>query len=463
MLSMDANWHFETKQQHAGQTVDPVTNSRGVPIYPTTSYTFNDHTHGQNLFALKEFGYIYSRLHNPTTDVFENRIAALEGGTMAVATSSGHAAQFLAVMTIAQAGDNIVSAPNLYGGTYNQWKVTVPRLGIDCRLAKDDSAEELEKMVDANTKAIYVETIGNPGFSVPDFAKIKAVCQRHGIPLIVDNTFAGAGYICRPIDHGADVVVQSATKWIGGHGTTLGGVLVDAGTFDWGNGKFPLMTEPSAAYHGLNFWEAFGPGGVVGANVCLAIRARVEGMRDIGMCPNPFGSWCLIQGVETLSLRMERACANAMEMAHWLENHPKVSWVSYLGLPSHGSHAKANQYFRPGMYGSMLTFGVKGGLEGGKAVVNGVKLASHLANVGDSKTLVIHPASTTHSQLTEAEQLSANVRPDMIRVSVGIEHIEDIKADFQQAFDQIPDGSSSGPAPPAHFTPGSFNFDLSQA
>jgi len=431
------DWRFETKQLHAGQTVDPVTLSRGVPIYATTSYLFKDHTHGSNLFALKEFGYIYSRLHNPTTDVFENRIAALEGGVMAVATSSGHAAQFLAIVTIAQAGDNIVSSPFLYGGTYNQWKVTMPRLGIDCRLAKDDSAESIEKLIDDKTKAVFVETIGNPAFSVPDFEKIKKVCVRHGIPLIVDNTFAGAGYICSPKKWGADIVVQSATKWIGGHGSVIGGVVVDCGTFDWGNGKFPLMTEPSESYHGLKFWDTFGPGGVVGANVCFAIRARVEGMRDIGMCPAAMSSWMLLQGVETLSLRMDRACDNAMQLAQWLQSHPKVSWVSYLGVPSHASHKRAVKYFRPGKFGSMLSFGVKGGLEAGIKFINSVTLASHLANVGDSKTLVIHPSSTTHSQLEPEEQVASGVSPDMIRVSVGIENIEDIKADFSQAFDLI--------------------------
>jgi len=372
---------------------------------------------------------------------------------MAVATSSGHAAQFLAIMTIAQAGDNIVSSPYLYGGTYNQWKVTVPRLGIECRLASDDKAESLEALVDSKTKALYVETIGNPGYSVPDFNKIKAVAQRHGIPLIVDNTFAGAGYICRPLEHGADIVVESTTKWIGGHGNTVGGIVVDGGTFDWANGKFPLMTEPSEAYHGLKFHDTFGPGGVLGFSCTFAIRARVEGMRDVGMCPHPMGSFMLLQGLETLSLRMDRSCENAMCLAHWLQAHPKVDWVSYVGLPSHPSHLTAKKYFRPGKFSPMLSFGVKGGVDAGIQFINSVKLASHLANVGDSKTLVIHPASTTHSQLTEEEIASSGVTPDMIRVSTGIEHIDDIIADFSQALDKIPDTAGDKISVPASALP----------
>ncbi|MFK7845274.1 MAG: O-acetylhomoserine aminocarboxypropyltransferase/cysteine synthase family protein [Rhodothermales bacterium] len=423
---------YETLQLHAGQEPDPTTKSRAVPIYATTSYTFDNAEHGANLFGLKEFGNIYTRIMNPTTDVFEKRVAALEGGLAAVATSSGQSAQFLAISTIAEAGDNIVSTSYLYGGTFNQFKVTLPRLGIRVRFANGDDANSIERLIDDKTKAIYVETIGNPRFNVPDFENISAVAKKHGIPLIVDNTFGAAGFLCRPIEHGADIVVQSATKWIGGHGTTVGGVIVDAGTFPWNNGKFPSFTQPSPGYHGLNFWEAFGPEGVLGANVAFAIRARVEGLRDLGPCQNPFGSFLLLQGLETLSLRVQRSCDNALELAKWLDAQDQVSWVSYAGLDSHPYHAQAGKYLRNG-YGAVLAFGIKGGTEAGQSFVNHVKLASHLANVGDAKTLVIHPSSTTHQQLSAEEQENSGVSADLIRVSVGIEHIEDIKADFEQA------------------------------
>ena len=424
--------HFETLQLHAGQTPDPTTKARAVPIYATTSYTFNDASHGANLFALKEFGNIYTRIMNPTTDVFEQRIAALEGGVAALATSSGQAAQFLALTTLAQAGDNIVSASYLYGGTYNQFKVTFPRLGIDVRFAEGDDPDSIEALIDDRTKALYVETIGNPRFNIPDFERIATLAERYGVPLVVDNTFGAAGYLFRPIEHGAHVVVASATKWIGGHGTTIGGVIVDAGTFPWDNGRFPIFTQPSPAYHGLNFWEVFGADGVLGVNVAFIIRARVEGLRDIGASQNPFGSFLLLQGLETLSLRVQRSCENALDLARWLKEQPQVTWVSYPGLDDHPYHDRARHYLSNG-FGAVLAFGVRGGAEAGQAFVENVKLASHLANVGDAKTLVIHPASTTHQQLAAEEQVAAGVTPDLVRVSAGIEHIDDIKADFAQA------------------------------
>lgn len=423
---------YETLQLHAGQDADSATNARAVPIYATTSFTFNDAEHGANLFALKEFGNIYTRIMNPTTDVFEKRVAALEGGLAALATSSGQAAQLLAITNIAEAGDNIVAASYLYGGTYNQFKVTLPRLGIRVKFANGDDASSIERLIDNKTKAIYVETIGNPRFNVPDFEAISAIAKANGVPLIVDNTFGAAGYLCRPIEHGADIVVESATKWIGGHGTTIGGVIVDAGTFPWDNGKFPSFTEPSPGYHGLNFWEVFGPEGVLGANVAYIIRARVEGLRDLGPCQNPFGSFLLLQGLETLSLRVQRSCDNALELAKWLGEQDDVSWVSYAGLESHPYHANAKKYLKNG-FGAVLSFGINGGAAAGKSFVDSVKLASHLANVGDAKTLVIHPSSTTHQQLSAEEQEASGVSADLIRVSVGIEHIDDLKGDFEQA------------------------------
>jgi O-acetylhomoserine (thiol)-lyase len=427
---------FETLQLHAGQRPDPTTKARAVPIYATTSYTFDDSEHGANLFALKQFGNIYTRIMNPTTDVFEQRIAALEGGVAALATASGQAAQFLALTTLAEAGDNIVSTSFLYGGTYNQFKVSFPRLGIEVRFVDGDAPADFERLIDARTKAIYLETIGNPRFNIPDFERIAEVAHRHGVPLVVDNTFGAAGYLFRPFEHGANIVVESATKWIGGHGTTIGGVIVDGGNFPWDNGRFPTFTAPSPGYHGLNFWETFGPDGVLGVNVAFIIRARVEGLRDHGPAQNPFGSFLLLQGLETLSLRVQRSCDNALALAHWLREQPQVSWVSYPGLADHPYHALASRYLRNG-FGSVLAFGVHGGLEAGQTFVNHVRLASHLANVGDAKTLVIHPASTTHQQLSLSEQLSTGVTTDLIRVSVGIEHLDDIKDDFAQALAQI--------------------------
>ncbi|MBD2488330.1 O-acetylhomoserine aminocarboxypropyltransferase/cysteine synthase family protein [Aulosira sp. FACHB-615] len=432
---MSEKYRFETLQVHAGQEPAVGSNARAVPIYQTTSYVFNDADHGARLFALQEFGNIYTRIMNPTTDVFEKRIAALEGGVAALATSSGQAAQFLAISTIAQAGDNIVSTSFLYGGTYNQFKVSLPRLGINVKFVEGDDVENFRQAIDDRTKALYVETIGNPQFNIPDFAALAHIAHEHGIPLIVDNTFGAGGYLARPIEHGADIVVESATKWIGGHGTSIGGVIVDSGKFDWGNGRFPIFTEPSPGYHGLNFQEVFGVGSPFG-NIAFIIRARVEGLRDFGPSLSPFNAFLLLQGLETLSLRVDRHISNALELAQWLEQQPQVAWVNYPGLPHHPYHERAKKYLRHG-FGGVLNFGIKGGLEAGKTFINHVKLASHLANVGDAKTLVIHPASTTHQQLSATEQVSAGVTPDLVRVSVGIEHIDDIKEDFEQAFQKI--------------------------
>jgi O-acetylhomoserine (thiol)-lyase len=425
---------FETLQVHAGQDPAPGTNARAVPIYQTTSYTFDSAEHGANLFALKQFGNIYTRIMNPTQDVFEKRVAALEGGAAALAVASGHAAQFIAISTFAQAGDDVVSSSRLYGGSYNQFKVTLPRLGIGVKLVSEpDSLDAWRKAIGPKTKALYAETIGNPGYDIPDLEALAALAHEHRIPLVVDNTFGACGWLCRPIEHGADVVVESATKWIGGHGTSIGGVIVDSAKFDWGaSGKFPLFTDPAPGYHGLNFSEVFGPKGPFG-NIQFIIRARVDGLRDLGPALSPFNAFLFLQGLETLSLRVERTCQNALAIARWLERHPQVTWVSYPGLESHPHHARARKYLRNG-FGGVLSFGIKGGLEAGKKFIGGVKLASHLANVGDAKTLVIHPASTTHSQLTEAEQRSAGVSPDHIRVSAGIEHVDDIKEDLEEAF-----------------------------
>jgi len=428
--------NFDTLQIHAGQEPDAGTNARAVPIFASTSFTFNDTDHAANLFALKEFGNIYSRIMNPTTDVFEKRVAALEGGVAAVATASGQAAQFLAIQTIAKAGDNIISSSYIYGGTYNQFKVALPRLGINVKFADGDNPDSFESLIDDNTKALYVESIGNPQYNVPDFNKLSKIAQSNGIPLIVDNTFGMAGYICRPIDHGADIVVSSSTKWIGGHGNTIGGIIIDSGNFPWNNGNFPEFTSPSPGYHGLNFWEAFGPDGALGANVAFIIRARVEGLRDFGPAQNPFGSFLLLQGLETLSLRAQRHVENTLDLSNWLKKNNNVDWVNYPGLEEHDSHKFAKQYLTNG-FGGVLSFGIKGGLKSGESFINKVKLASHLANVGDAKTLVIHPASTTHQQLNDAEKKSSGVSDDLIRVSVGLENIDDIKADFEQAFNNI--------------------------
>lgn len=434
-MENNKKYSFETLQLHAGQEVDAVTGSRAVPIYQTTSYVFKDAEHAANLFGLKEFGNIYTRIMNPTTDVFEKRIATLEGGVAAVATSSGQAAQFTAITNILGVGDNLVSTSFLYGGTYNQFKVQFKRLGIKVKFVNGDKAEYFDKAVDEKTKAIYLETIGNPEYNIPDFDAIIKVAQKHDIPVIVDNTFGAAGYLFRPLEHGANIVVESATKWIGGHGTSVGGVIVDGGNYNWGNGKFPQFTEPSEGYHGLKFWEVFGNDGPFG-NIAFAIRARVEGLRDYGAALSPFNAFLLIQGLETLSLRVQRHVDNALAIAQWLEKHPKVEKVNYPGLESSAYHALAKKYLKNG-FGGVLSFKIKGGAEEADKFINSLDLISHLANVGDAKTLIIHPASTTHQQLTAEEQASSGVLPGLIRISVGIENLEDIKADLEQGFQKI--------------------------
>lgn len=444
-----SNYKFETLQLHAGQTVDPVTKSRAVPIYQTSSYVFDNTAHAANLFGLKEFGNIYTRIGNPTTDVFEKRVAALEGGVAALAVSSGQSAQFIALNNILQAGENFVTTSYLYGGTYNQFKVAFKRLGIEARFADGDKPESFEKLIDNNTKAIYLETIGNPQLNIPDFEAIAAVAKKHDLPLVVDNTFGAAGYLFRPLEWGANVVVESATKWIGGHGTSIGGVIVDGGNYNWGNGKYPQFTEPSEGYHGLKFWDVFGSGGPFG-NIAFIIRARVEGLRDFGTALSPFNSFLLLQGLETLSLRVERTVSNALKLAQWFEKNEFVEKVNYSGLESNAYNTLAKKYLKNG-FGGVLNFEIKGGREAAKAFIDNLKLVSLLANVGDAKTLVIHPASTTHEQLSDAEQLSAGVTPGGIRVSVGIEHIDDIQADFEQAFEAVKaaTGSISNTAAPS--------------
>jgi O-acetylhomoserine/O-acetylserine sulfhydrylase len=425
--------HFETLQLHAGQQPDPTTGSRAVPIYQTTSYVFKNAEHGANLFALKEFGNIYTRLMNPTTDVFEQRIAALEGGVAAVAVGSGQAAQFIALNNILKQGDNIVSSSYLYGGTYNQFKVAFKRLGIEARFADGDDADSIEALIDDNTRAIYLETIGNPSFSVPDFERVAAVAKKHDLPLVVDNTFGAGGYLFQPLKHGANIVVESATKWIGGHGTSVGGVIVDGGTYDFGNGKYPQFTEPSEGYHGLVFNDVFGKNGPFG-NIAFAIRARVEGLRDFGPAISPFNSFLLLQGLETLSLRVERTVENALKVAQWLEQRPEVAHVNYPGLTSSPHHTTAAKYLTRG-FGGVLSFALHGSKDTATAVIDNLKLISHLANVGDAKTLIIQPSATTHQQLSEQEQLASGVTPTLLRLSVGIEHIDDILADLGQALE----------------------------
>jgi O-acetylhomoserine (thiol)-lyase len=426
---------FETLQVHAGQEVDPTTKSRAVPIYQTSSYVFDDAKDGADLFGLRKFGNIYTRLMNPTTDVFEKRVAALEGGVNALATSSGLSAQFIALNNIIEAGNNFVSTSHLYGGTYNQFKNQFKRLGVEVRFSSYDTPEAFDALIDDQTKALYLETIGNPDLNVPDFEAIAAVADKHGIPLIVDNTFGAGGAIFRPLEHGASVVVESATKWIGGHGTSLGGVIVDSGKFNWGNGKFPAFTEPSDSYHGLVFWDVFGSNSQFG-NIAFNIRARVEGLRDWGNTISPFNSFLLLQGLETLSLRVERHVENALALAQWLEQHPKIEYVNYPGLKSSKYHEIATKYFKHG-FGGVLTFKVKGSPVNADTLINNVKLLSHLANVGDAKSLIIHPASTTHEQLSAEDQKASGVEAGMLRVSVGIEHIDDIKADLEQALAKI--------------------------
>ncbi len=437
MSNQQKNYKFETLQLHAGQQPDSTTHSRAVPIYQTTSYVFNNAEHGANLFALKEFGNIYTRIMNPTTDVFEKRVAALEGGVAALATSSGQSAQFLALNNILQAGENFISTSYLYGGTYNQFKISFKRIGIEARFVEGDKAEDFEALIDEKTKAIYLETIGNPRFNIPDFEAIAAIARKYDIPLVVDNTFGAAGYLFKPIQYGANVVTISATKWIGGHGTSIGGVIVDGGNFNWGNGKFPQFSEPSEGYQRLNFWETFGENNPLGLpNIAFAIRARVEGLRDFGAAPSPFNSFLLLQGLETLSLRVQRIVENAIELAHWLNIHPQVESVNYPGLESSPYHKLAKKYLKNG-YGGVLTFNLKGFKEDASVFIDHLELISHLANVGDAKTLIIQPSATTHQQLSDEEQRAAGVEPTQLRISVGIEHIDDIKADLQNAFEAV--------------------------
>ncbi|GET28603.1 O-acetylhomoserine (thiol)-lyase [Prolixibacter sp. SD074] len=421
--------HFETLQVHAGHEPDSSSLSRAVPIYQTTSYVFNDSEHAANLFGLQEFGNIYTRINNPTTDVLEQRMAALEGGVAALALSSGHAAQFVTLTTLMEQGDNFVTSPFLYGGSFNQFKVSLKKLGIDARFTKDLKPESFEALIDENTKALYFETIGNPSFAIPDFEAIAAIATKHDIPVIVDNTFGCGGKLFRPLEHGANIVVESATKWIGGHGTSIGGIIVDGGNFNWNNGKFPGLTEPSEGYHGLRYWETF-------QNIAFIIKARVEALRDFGPALSPFNAFLLLQGLETLSLRVERHVENTSKLAKWLSQHPQVESVSYPGLESHPDHGLAKKYL-PNGAGAVLSFIVKGGKEKARQFVDKLELVSHLANVGDAKTLIIQPAATTHQQLSDEEQLAAGVLPASLRVSVGIEHIDDIIADFEQAFQSL--------------------------
>ncbi len=418
---------------HAGQeNPDPATGSRAVPIYQTTSYVFKDTEHAANLFALKEFGNIYTRMMNPTTDVFEKRMASLEGGTGALAVSSGQAAQTLALLNITQLGDEIVSANNLYGGTYQQFHYTFPKLGRYVRFVDSSKPEDFKKAITDKTRVIYAETIGNPKLDIPDFEAIAGIAHAAGIPLVIDNTI-GVGLV-RPIDYGADILTLSATKYIGGHGTTLGGVIVDSGKFNWGNGKFPEFIEPDPSYHGIKYWEAFGDLPGLG-NIAFIVKARVQLLRDLGPALSPFNSFLLLQGLETLPLRVRKHSENALALAEYLSQHPLVSWVNYTGLPGHPSHELAKRYLKT-HFGPIVGFGIKGGLESGKRFINSVRLLSHLANIGDVKSLVIHPASTTHQQLTREEQIETGVTEDYIRLSVGLEDIEDIKEDVNQALER---------------------------
>ncbi|HOW41653.1 MAG TPA: aminotransferase class I/II-fold pyridoxal phosphate-dependent enzyme, partial [Bacteroidales bacterium] len=427
--------HFETLQVHAGHSPDSDTLSRAVPLYQTSSYVFKNAKHAADLFDLAEFGNIYTRLMNPTTDVFEKRVAALEGGVASLAVSSGHAAQFIAITTIMRQGDNFVTSPFLYGGTHNQFKVTFAGFGIEARFSKDLNPASFEKLIDKKTKAIYVETIGNPGFNIPDFEAFAKLAQKHGVPLIVDNTFGACGYLCRPIELGANIVVESATKWIGGHGTSLGGVITDGGNFNWNNGNFPVFTEPAEGYHGKVFGDIFNQNSPMG-NIAFIIKARVEGLRDLGPAISPFNSFLLIQGLETLSLRMDRIVQNTLELAKWLKANPAVEKVYYPGLEGDQNNAMAKKYLPKGA-GGVLSFVLKADKEKAVKLVEHLKLVSHLANVGDAKTLIIQPSATTHSQLSAEEQISAGVEPGLFRVSLGIEHIDDIIYDFEQAFKKV--------------------------
>lgn len=426
-MSDERQYQFDTLSVHAGQQPDEATNARAVPIYQTTSYVFNDTDHAANLFALKEFGNIYSRIMNPTNDAFEQRVAALEGGVGALATASGQAAITYAILNIAKSGDEIVSASSLYGGTYNLFSHTLPKLGIRVHFVDPSDPDNFRQAINEKTRLVFAESIGNPKNDVLDVEAVAAVAHENGIPLIVDNTFP-TPYLLRPIEFGADIVVHSATKFIGGHGTSIGGVIVDSGKFDWTNGKFPELTEPDPSYHGVVYTEALGP-------IAYITKARVQLLRDTGAALSPFNAFLFLQGLETLHLRMERHSENALKVAQFLQQHDAVEWVNYPGLKGHPSYEKAQKYLPKGQ-GAILSFGIKGGLEAGKKLINNVKLFSHLANVGDAKSLIIHPASTTHQQLTPEEQLSTGVSPELVRLSVGIESVDDIIADLDQALNR---------------------------
>ena len=426
---------YETLQVHAGHTPDETTLSRAVPIYQTTSYVFKNTEHAKKLFGLEEFGNIYSRIMNPTNDVLEKRIAALEGGVAALAVASGHSAQFIALNNILQLGDNFVSSPYLYGGSYNQFKVSFKRLGVQVRFAENLEIANFEKLIDENTKAIYLETIGNPSFEVPDFEKFAALARKHDLPLIVDNTFGAGGFLCKPLSLGANIIVESATKWIGGHGNSIGGVIIDSGTYDWGNGKFPQFSEPSEGYHGLVFSDVFGKDSQFG-NIAFIIRARVEGLRDFGPALSPFNAFLILQGIETLSLRVQRSVDNTLALAQWLSKHPKVESVSYPGLPDDPKHENAKKYLEHG-FGAVLSFSLKGTKDDTAKFVESLELVSHLANVGDTRTLIIQPASTTHQQLSTEELEAVGIGPSLLRLSVGIEHIDDLIEDIEQGLNKI--------------------------
>lgn len=428
--------HFETLQIHAGQHPDQIEGSRVTPIHQTTAYVFKNAEHGANLFGLREFGNIYTRLQNPTTDVFEKRMAALEKGTAAVATASGQSAEFIAINSLAGAGDNIVSTSYLYGGTYNLFKVAFARLGVEFRFANGDDPESIESLIDNRTKAIYLEMIGNPEYNIPDVEKIVELARKKDLPVIMDNTFAQGGYLFNPIEWGVNIVLHSATKWIGGHGTSMGGIIIDGGNFNWNNGKYPAISEPSEGYHGLNFWEVFGEHSPFG-NIAFAIRCRVEGLRDFGAAISPFNSFMMLQGLETLSIRAERINANALEMARWLERHPKVERVNYPGLESSKYHSLAKKYLKNNGFGGVLSFFIKGNEKQTAKVIDNLSLISHVANVGDTRTLIIHPATTTHEQLSKEAQLASGVYPNMLRLSLGLEHIDDIKAELDEALAKL--------------------------
>ncbi len=429
MSKIDSKLKIETLALHGGQEADPTTGSRAVPIYQTTSYQFKNTEHAANLFGLKEFGNIYTRLMNPTTDVFEKRITLLEGGVGALAVSSGQSAITLALLNIAQAGDEIVSADNLYGGTYNLFHYTFPRLGIKVNFVKSNDLDAIQEAITSKTKAVYAESIGNPKLDVADLEGISKIAHKNGIPFVLDNTVSP--YLLRPFDHGVDIIVYSATKFIGGHGTSLGGLIVDSGKFNWTNGKFPLIAAPDPSYHGINFVEALKPMG----NIAYIIKARVTLLRDLGSAISPFNSFLFLQGLETLHLRLPRHAENTLAVAKYLEKHPKVAWVNYPGLPSSLEKDRVEKYLSKGA-GAILGFGIKGGLEAGKKFIDSLELISHLANVGDAKTLAIHPATTTHQQLSQAEQQATGVTQDFIRLSIGLEHIDDILADIDQALNK---------------------------